>query len=137
MGETKVRRALVAIAAVILLAGPAMAAQAAKSAAPFGRDRTAQRLASELSSRYGVQVLQAQREQVNGKPVYRMVVMNPGGDFNEAYSVHTLVVDAATGELVSEFQNETSGYQLSAPPDRVPRDGGVGTTIRRETFSKP
>jgi hypothetical protein len=130
-------RSLVAILALVLLAPTSVAAQAAKPAMPFGHDRVAQRLANELSSRFDVQVLRAQREQVDGKPVYRMVVMNPGGDFNEAYAVHTLIVDAKTGALVSQFQNETSGYQLSASPDRTPRANGVGTTIRRETFSKP
>lgn len=130
-------RSLVAVLAFVLLAPLPVAAQAVKPAIPFGHDRVAQRLANELSSRFSVQVLRAQREQLDGKPVYRMVVMNPGGDFNEAYAVHTLVVDAKTGALVSQFQNETSGYQLSAPPDRTPRDNGVGTAIRRETFFKP
>ena len=130
-------RVIVAIVVLFLMVGPAMAAQSAKPATPFNQDRVTQRLANEIGSRYGVEVLRAQRDQFNGKPVYRMVVMNPGGDFDEAYSVHTLVVDAKTGELVSQFQNVTSGYQLSAPPDRTPRDAGLGTTIRQETFSKP
>jgi hypothetical protein len=137
MEQSAPLRSLVAILTLVLLAAPSVAAQAVKPATPFGHDHVAQRLANGLSSRFGVQVLRARREQLDGKPVYRMVVMNPGGDFNEAYAVHTLVVDAKTGELVSQFQNESSGYQLSAPADRTPRDGGVGTTIRRETFSKP
>jgi hypothetical protein len=120
-----------------LWAAPPAATPMPKAAASFGGDRIAQRLAGELSRRYGVQVLSAQRERRDGKPVYRMVVMNPGGDFNSAFAVHTLVVDAATGQLVSQFQNETSGYQLPAPPDRALRDSGTATAIRRETFSKP
>jgi hypothetical protein len=96
-----------------------------------------QRLMQQVAGTYGVQVLRAERQELDGKPVYRMVVMNPGGDFNEAYAVHTLVVDAKTGELVSQFQNETSGYALSAAADRTPRDDAVGPTIRRESFSKP
>lgn len=120
-----------------LWAAPSAAAPTPKTVASFGGDRAAQRLASELSRRYGVRVLRAQREQLDGKPVYRMAVMNAAGNFNDALMVHILVVDAKTGALVPQFQNETSGYQLSAPPDRAPSDNGVGTTIRRESFSKP
>ena len=99
-------------------------------------DPAAQPLAQELAKRYDVRVLSAEPEDLGGKRVYRMVVMNPAGDSNGAFAVHTLIVDAASGELVPQFRNETSGYQLSAPPDRTPRDSGLGTTIRQESFSK-
>ena len=104
---------------------------------PAGNNSVLHRVALSLKDRYGVQVIRADREQLDGKPVYRIVVMNPGGDFNEAYAVHTLVVDASTGALISQFQHEPAGYVLPSPPDRMPNDDGTGTVIRRETFSKP
>ncbi|MGH7013613.1 MAG: PepSY domain-containing protein [Stellaceae bacterium] len=132
------RAALLTTAILALMALPlvAHAAQPRKPAAPAGVDRTAQKLTQQLAQRYGVQVLRADRELLDGKPVYRMVVMNAGGDFNEAYAVHTLVVDAASGALVSQFQHAPAGYALAASPDRTPRDDGSGVTIRRATFSK-
>lgn len=127
---------IVAVAALAMAPVSAHAAQPHKPAAPAAIDRTAQKLAQQLAQRYGVQVVHADRELLDGKPVYRMVVMNPGGDFNEAYAVHTLVVNALTGTLVSQFEHLPSGYELASPSNRTPRDDGSGDTIRRETFSK-
>jgi hypothetical protein len=124
------------IAALVALPLAAHAAQPRKPVAPAGVDRVAQKLTQEITQRYGVQVLHSDRELLDGKPVYRMVVMNPGGDFNEAYAVHTLMVDAASGALVPQFVHLPAGYALAAPPDRMPRDDGSGVMIRRETFSK-
>jgi hypothetical protein len=137
-----VKRVLLIVVALALLAAPAFAAgKSARPAAPAHRagsalngDRTAERLAKMLGERYGVQVLSAHRVEAGGKPAYSMVVMKAGGNFNDAFAVHTLVVDAKTGDLVPQFQNTESGYQLSTPPDRSPRDDALGTTIRRESF---
>lgn len=143
------RRAIL-IPALLALSLPAAAAppgndaaqylQVLKAQAPHHRaarplDPKIEPLAKDLAQRYGVTVLQAQPAQSGGKPVYRLMVMRPGGDFDDAYAVRTLVVDAATGALVPQFRNETSGYLLSAPPDRTPRDNAVATTIRRDSFA--
>ncbi|GEM_PF-5890563 len=112
------------------------AAAATKHAPTVGSGLVLQRVAKMLSERYGVQVIRAERTQLNGKPVFEVVVINPGGDFNEAYAVHTLVVDASTGTLISQFEHLPSGYDLASPPDRTPRDDGSAVVLRRETFSK-
>lgn len=133
-------RVLVIAVALAALAAPANAADRTAKPAPaaqFHGDKTAQHWAADLKKRYGVQVLSARRDQIDGRPVYHMTVMNPGGDFNGAFEVRTLVVDAASGELVSQFQHTDTGYQLALPADRTPRDDGLGTTIRRESFAKP
>lgn len=127
---------VVALTAFAMVPASACATQPHKPAAPAAIDRMAQKLTQRITQRYGVRVLHADRELVDGKPAYRVVVMNPGGNFNEAYAVHTLVIDPASGELVSQFQHLPAGYDLAAPPDRTPRDDGSGDTIRRETFSK-
>ncbi|MDE2166752.1 MAG: PepSY domain-containing protein [Alphaproteobacteria bacterium] len=116
---------------------PPNRAPAAGSVATFGNDQVAQRLARALAERFHVQVLSTTATRMNGEPVYRVTVMNPGGNFNDAFAVHVLVVDAKTDKLVPLFRNMTSGYQLAAPPDRVPRQDSNGRTIRRETFTKP
>lgn len=130
------RRATLLTMAISALVALPVSANGAQPRKPAGVDRTAQKLTQEIVQRYGVQVLRADREMLDDKPVYRMVVMNPGGDFNEAFAVNTLVVDAASGELVSQFQHAPAGYALASPPDRTPADDGSGATIRRETFSK-
>lgn len=127
---------IVAFATLAMAPVMAHAAQPRKPAASAAIDRTAQKLIQQIAQRYGVQVLHADRELVGGEPVYRMVVMNPGGDFNEAFAVHTLMVDASTGALISQFEHLPSGYELASPPDRTPRDDGSGDAIRRETFAK-
>lgn len=134
------RRASVLIVAFATLAIVPILAQAAQPRRPASSvavDRTAQKLMQQIAQRYGVQVLRADHELIGGKSVYRLVVMNPGGDFNEAYAVHTLMVEVSTGALISQFEHLPSGYKLASPPDRTPRDDGSGDTIRRETFSKP
>jgi hypothetical protein len=105
--------------------------------APESADAAGRSLARAVAQRFGVKVLRAQREELDGKTVYRMVVMRPGGNFDDAYAVDTLILDAATGALVPQFRNKVSGYQLSSPPDRTPRDNAVATTIRRESFRRP
>src|SRR5437763_1680511 len=51
-----------------------------------------------------------------------------------AFKATTLVVAPDTGELVPQFRQENSGYDLPAAADRQPPAGDVGTAIRRETF---
>jgi hypothetical protein len=111
------------------------AASGAAAAQPI--DPAAEKLATDLAQRYGVTVLRAEPAEADGKPVFRVTVMRQGGDFDNAYGVTTLTVDAASGDLVPQFRNEASGYRLSAPPDRTPRDSAVATTIRRESFRGP
>lgn len=112
------------------------AAPAVQPAPSLAQDPALRLVAKSLQEHYGVKVIRADREQVDGKPVYRIIVMNPGGDFNDGYAVHTLVVDASTGALISQFRHEPAGYVLASPPDRTPRDDGTATAIRRETYLK-
>lgn len=148
-------RALFCLPLLIALASPALGAPpatpAANQAARYYQslspeasgvaaaqplDPEAQKVAKELEKQYGVRVLSAEPGELDGQSVWRVVVMLPGGDFNNADAVDTLIVDAATGKLVPAFHQGTSRYQLSAPPDRTPRNDGVATTIRRDTFRK-
>ena len=91
-------------------------------------------VASAVAQRFGVTVLRVTPIERGGKSLYSVVVMNPGGNFNEAFKATTLVVDPDTGELVPQFRQESSGYALPASADRQPPADDGGTTIRRETF---
>jgi hypothetical protein len=100
-------------------------------------DPAEERVAKEVAARFGAQLLRAERGDEDGRAVYRVVIMAPGGNLDNAYAVRTLVVDEQTGALIPQFRNEPSGYALSAPADRTPRDDGIATTLRRESFGKP
>ena len=91
-------------------------------------------VAGVVAQRFGVTVLRVVPIERDGKPLYSVVVMNPGGNFNEAFKATTLVVDPDSGELVPQFRQENSGYDLPAAPDRQPPADDGGRTIRRETF---
>jgi hypothetical protein len=91
-------------------------------------------VAGAVAQRFGVTVLRVKPIERDGKPLLSVVVMNPGGNFNEAFKATILVVDPDTGELVPQFRQENSGYDLPAAPDRQPPADDGGTAIRRETF---
>ena len=73
--------------------------------------------ASELvAERYGVEVLRVRAGERDGRKVWLVTVMQPGGDSNSAFQVHLLAVDQETGELVSSFRHHSSGYSLPPLP---------------------
>ena len=90
--------------------------------------------AGAVAQRFGVTVLRVAPIERDGKPLYSVVVMNPGGNFNEAFKATTLLVDPDSGDLVPQFRQENAGYDLPAAPDRRPPADDGGAAIRRETF---
>jgi hypothetical protein len=98
--------------AVLLLAW-AMPARAEMSADEAGR---------AVASEFGVDVLKVEVDSEDGSRVYLVTFMTPGGDFNGAFQVGTVMVDAGTGRLVSRFRHLPSGYRLSGAPTY----GGAG-----------
>ena len=111
------------VAAGILLSAPPAAAQALMS-------ETAARKA--LEDDYGVQVLRIDAGEQDGAPVFVVRVMNPGGNFNEAFQVNVLVIDRRTGKLVPQFRHEASGVRDAAegPNDTSENSGPI---LRRES----
>ena len=82
-------------------------------AAPAGAAMSADEVASAIAEAYGVTVLRVVAMEEDGRSVFRVTIMNPGGDFDEAFQVNTLLVDAETGKLVSAVRHRTSGYDAS------------------------
>lgn len=72
----------------------------------------------KIEGEYPVTVLKTEPGTQNGQKVYRVTVMNRGGDFNEAFQVTTLIVDAETGKMLSQFRHGESGYRKSGAWDR-------------------
>lgn len=119
---------------VSVLAGALFGVGAVPSAAPAA----AQDLLSESAARtaledaYGVQVLRITADEQDGVPVFVVRVMNPGGNFNEAFMVSVLVVDRRTGDLVPQFRHEPSGVRDATGVRRDTTEDS-GPILRRES----
>lgn len=110
------------LAAVILGVGVLLSAT---------RPAAAQILLSESAARtaleadYGVRVLRVDSDERDGVPVFVVRVMNPGGNFNEAFQVNVLVLDRRTAKLVPQFRHESSGVRDAAGvPDDANENSG-------------
>ncbi len=81
------------VGAMVFLAAPAWAAM------------SADQVAAMITEAYGVTVLRVEPMTEDGRAAYLVTIMNPGGDFNEAFQVNRIVVDAETGDLISQFRH--------------------------------
>jgi len=70
----------------------------------------------QLQEAYGVSILRIQIIENRGKSAFAVTMMNPPGNFNEAYQVSTIVIDRKTGKPMSQYFEETNGVHLAAPP---------------------
>ena len=68
----------------------------------------------KVAEDFGVDVLtkHTRAGEIDGRAVWFLTVMNPGGTSNDAFQVNTLAVDQETGELVPAFRHRASGYDL-------------------------
>ena len=72
-------------------------------------------LAERIAKTYGVTVLKITNAEQDGAQVLLIAVMNPGGNFNEAFQVTNLVIDRQTGKLVSQFPHAPTGARSAGP----------------------
>lgn len=77
---------------------------------------TRQQIIGKIERDYGVEVLKVGPAKDMGPNVLAVTVMNPPGDFNEAFQVNTLAVDAKSGELVLVAAQTAQGSRPAAPP---------------------
>ncbi len=113
------RRPMIDARRIIAPIGLALAIMIALPAAPAAAltvDEGRQRISTE----FGVRVLKVRPGRLDGRSVFLVTVMNPGGDFNEAFQVTVLAVDAVTGELVPAFRHLPSGRRANQAPSREP-----------------
>ena len=88
---------------------------------------TANQVKAKIAKEFGVKVLKVRPGKDDGRKVYLVTMMNPGGDFNEAFQVNTIIVDAETGKLVSRFRHRASGYDANQAPSFAPNRQSTGT----------
>jgi hypothetical protein len=83
----------------------------------------------KVAEEWGVEVLRVRQVTVDSRKALAVTVMSPGGAFNGAMGVTTLLVDAESGSLLPQFRHRTSGYTL--PADQPgPQPDIPGTVIR-------
>ena len=69
---------------------------------------------NKVTADYGVTVLKVTPMESGTEAKFAVTVMNPGGNWNGAYQVNTIVVDGETGELVIQYGNK-GGRQQELP----------------------
>ena len=62
-----------------------------------------------------------------GQAAFAVVIMNYGGDFNEAWQVNTIVVDAESGKLIRQFRHRASGISDAGHQRRATNAPLMGT----------
>ncbi len=82
-------------------------------------EMTERQIIVKIERDFGVEVLKVGPAKNIGPQVMAVTVMSPPGDFNEAYQVNTLAVDARTGKLVRLDIPTGRGDGQSAPPVTV------------------
>ncbi len=79
------------VGAMVSLAAPAWAAM------------SADQVAAAIAEAYGVTVLRVEPMTEDGRAVYLVTIMIRGGDFNDAFQVNKIIVDAETGDLIRQL----------------------------------
>jgi hypothetical protein len=69
----------------------------------------------QVSKTYNVEVLRVRDGTIDGRKVWLVTVMKPGGNSNGAFQVHVLAVDQESGALVPSFRHHADGYTLPPP----------------------
>jgi hypothetical protein len=116
----------------------AAAARAALSALLLGLPLAAlaqaplspQQVEDQIGQQLGVQVLAVTPVEGAGDNRYAVKVMSPPGNYNGAFQVSTLLVDALTGAVVGEAGPEGG----LARPIKVPDSDESGPEARRLTY---
>ena len=95
------------------------------ASAPDAMAASKEQVRSSIEKTFGVKVLRIRDMLSEGRAAFAVTIMNPGGNFDEAFQVNTIVVDRATGKLISQFRHRDAGYDLSNTLDRnTSRAGG-------------
>jgi len=107
---------------IIYLPVLALTAWLAQLAVPSSAEAamTQSQVAAATEKSYDVRVLKIYADKENGKSVFRVKVMYHGGDWNTAFQVNTIVIDAETGERVAQFKHQSSSRSLPGNYDSIP-----------------
>ena len=97
--------------ALAVVFGATLALGAAPAAA-----LSADQVRRQVETRYNVKVLRIKPMTEQGRSAFAVTVMNPGGDFNEAFQVNTIVIDAETGRPIVQYRQGPGGLEPAAAP---------------------
>ena len=75
---------------------------------------------ASIEKQYDAKVLKISAGKDAGRPVFFVKVMFNGGNYNTAFQVNTLVIDANTGKRSPQFRHGASGRHLSGNFDSSP-----------------
>ena len=95
-----------------LLATTLLAAGLALSPVASAAELSAAEVGQQIAQTYPVKVLSVRNIEFDGRTVYAVKVMTKGGDFDDAFQVNTIIVDADTGKPIPVFRHRDSGYIL-------------------------
>ncbi len=98
-----------------------MAAGLALSPGAGAAELSPAQVEQQIARTYPVKVLRVREIEFDGRTVYAVTVMTKGGDFDGAFQVNTIIVDADTGKPIPVFRHRDSGYDLSDAADRETR----------------
>lgn len=120
MKKVTVRIADTRTSRIGLQVGLALALAVGLTSANALAEADASEVRAAIEKQYKVKVLKINAVTVDGKSAFKVTVMYPGGDFNTAFQVNTLIVDATTGKTVSQFRHISSGHVSAAGGDTTP-----------------
>ena len=98
-------------AAMAVVFGATLALGASPAAA-----LSADQVKRQVETQYGVKVLRIKPMTEQGRSAFAVTIMNPGGAFNEAFQVNTIVIDAETGRPIIQYRQGPGGLKPAAPP---------------------
>lgn len=97
--------------------GLALAMAIGLASAGLAAEVDAAAVRAAIEKKFNVKVLKINAVTVDGKSAFKVTVMYPGGNFNTAFQVNTLIVDAGTGETVPVFRHIASGHVSASGGD--------------------
>ena len=77
---------------------------------------SADQVRRQVETRYSVKVLRIKPMTEQGRSAFAVTIMNPGGDFNEAFQVNTIVIDAESGRPIVQYRQGPGGLEPAAAP---------------------
>jgi hypothetical protein len=95
-----------------------------------GQLLTPQEVEQAVAERLGVEVLSSERVDTEGGTRYAVKVMNPPGDYSAAFLVTTLLVDAASGDILGEARPDSGLVRPVLPSS----ESESGLEARRRTY---
>lgn len=75
---------------------------------------TPEEVGRKVAEQWQVELVRVRPVTVEGQDGLAVTVMKPGGSFNGALGVATILVDPASGALMPQFRHGASGYSLPA-----------------------